>query len=304
MTSHTPFDQTHSVDTSSISIERREGHFEGQFGDELYFQSWMPAVPKSQTAPTLIISHGIGEHSDCYARLAQSMVHRGWSVFGWDLRGHGRSSGKRGFIKNFSDYTDDLSHFVDFLTRNKRVPGELAVLGHSMGALITLKYALDQGKNLKAAAVVLSSPLLGIAVPIPALKEAASKLLMKFAPGLTLFNEIKYKQLTHDPEILKTYPVDTLRHEKICSALYQGMLSTIQNVSGRGAELKTPCLVQAAGHDLIVSLAATEKFFPTLGSVHKKMIVYKDDFHEIYNELDREMVYSDLHDFLKTEFPI
>lgn len=298
-------------------VDRHEGHFSGKYGDELYFQTWNPktviaeksativptVVPAIPPTKSVVITHGIGEHSECYNELACDFVRNGWQVFAWDLRGHGRSSGKRGFLKSFHDYTYDLERFIDFLLQSQKLTTPFAILGHSMGGLITLKYALDQGARLTSRAVVLSSPLLGIAVPVPAVKELASKFLLKVAPGLTLSNEIQYEQLTHDLEILKSYDHDSLRHEKICSALYDGMLSTITNVSSRGRELQKPLLIQAAGHDMVVSLPAIDRFFKTVGAPIKKMIVYKDDFHEIYNELDRKTVYSDLQVFLKSEFP-
>ena len=291
---------------NASGVERHEGHFIGKYDDELYFQTWSAHPPSSLdtvAAPkAVIITHGIGEHSDCYGELAQDFAKNGWQVFAWDLRGHGRSSGKRGFLKAFRDYTDDLSLFINYLLRSQKLTCPFAVLGHSMGGLITLKYALDQGSGLLSRAVVLSSPLLGIAVPVPTLKEVASKFLLKVAPGLTLFNEINYEQLTHDTDILKSYAQDSLRHEKICSALYDGMLTTIAEVSRRGGEMTVPLLVQAAGHDMIVSLPQTKKFFATVGSAQKKLIVYKDDFHEIYNELNRKVLYSDLQAFLNTEF--
>ncbi len=294
---------TRSTIGQTENMERHEGHFYGKYNDELYFQTWSPNRASASSMPkAVIITHGIGEHSECYGELAQDFVQHGWQVFAWDLRGHGRSSGKRGYLKSFRDYTDDLGLFIEHLLHSQKLTSSFAVLGHSMGGLITLKYALDRGTELLARAVVLSSPLLGIAVPVPTVKELASKFLLRVAPGLTLFNEINYEQLTHDTEILKNYARDSLRHEKICSALYDGMLSTIANVSARGSEMKKPLLVQAAGHDMIVSLSQTEKFYETVASLQKKMIVYKEDFHEIYNELNRKLVYSDLQAFLNTEF--
>ncbi|MES2965697.1 MAG: alpha/beta fold hydrolase, partial [Bdellovibrionota bacterium] len=75
-----------------MPIERREGHFKSNaesFAEdvELFFQSW--TTPESRG--TLVVTHGISEHSEAYAKTADDLCKLGWNVIAWDLRGHGRS---------------------------------------------------------------------------------------------------------------------------------------------------------------------------------------------------------------------
>jgi len=112
-------------------IERLEGTFWGYQDVELYYQLWKSipigvetsttvekTVEKTadKTVPnngTLIVTHGAAEHSDCYQRFAEEMAPKGWTVFVWDLRGHGRSEGKRGYVNRFQDFSNDLDAKVD-----------------------------------------------------------------------------------------------------------------------------------------------------------------------------------------------
>ena len=72
-------------------LDRREGHFKG-FGDcDLYYQSWTLG---ENTNATFVITHGIGEHSESYHHTATALAKKGYAVYGWDLRGHGRSESK------------------------------------------------------------------------------------------------------------------------------------------------------------------------------------------------------------------
>ena len=67
--------------------------FAGQDGLELYYQRWRPeGTPKA----VLPIVHGYGEHSGRYANIVDWFVPRGYSVYAFDLRGHGQSPGQRG----------------------------------------------------------------------------------------------------------------------------------------------------------------------------------------------------------------
>jgi alpha-beta hydrolase superfamily lysophospholipase len=291
-----------------MEIQRSEGHFLSR-QTELFYQCWMPtsksAAPGQPAHATLVLTHGMGEHSESYVNSADSLARLGWTIWAWDLPGHGRSEGKRGHVDHFTDYSNDLSQFLLHLQKNSQLNQPFALLGHSMGGLITLKYLLDETRNgasddPKPKACVLSSPLLDVALKVPAAKEFASKVLFHVWPSLTLGNEIQYSDLTRDPDWLKTYEKDPLRHDKISPALYEGMTETMKDVGEHADQIKLPVGVFAAGHDKIVSLAATRRMFEKLGSAQKELIVYQESYHEIFNDLDRESVFRDLNAFLNS----
>ncbi len=281
------------------TIARAEGHFLSR-QTELFYQSWTPSRP---SRATLVLTHGIGEHSEAYVKSADSLARLGYTIFAWDLRGHGKSAGKRGHVDHFSDFTSDLSQFLLHLEKNGFLKNPFALVGHSMGGLITLKYLVDEGSqgasdDPKPHACVLSSPLLQVAMKVPAVKEFASKVLKELWPSLTLSNEINYADLTRDPEWLKTYERDSLRHDKISPALWEGMLGAMAEVNANADKIKLPICVLVAGQDKIVSAEATKQMFENIGSPLKKLVVYEDAYHEIFNDLDRETVFKDLSTFL------
>lgn len=55
-----------------------------------------------------VIVHGYAEHIGRYREVAHVLTDAGLTVVGFDLRGHGRSSGGRGVIRSFTDYLDNL----------------------------------------------------------------------------------------------------------------------------------------------------------------------------------------------------
>jgi alpha-beta hydrolase superfamily lysophospholipase len=272
-------------------MKRTEGYFKGFQDQELFYQAWLHPKPVG----TLVVTHGMGEHSECYSRLAEGVSAAKWDVYAWDLRGHGRSDGQRGVIGDFKEFTEDLVNFLKVL---KSTPHPKVLLGHSMGGLINLRMLLDH-PEVDIDLVTLSSPLLGIAVKVPEIKKRAANLLAKYLPSFTLHNEIKYTDLTRDKKVVEEYNRDQLRHDRTSANLYLQLISAMEYVLAHAKEIQKPILVQQAGDDRIVDRQASQLLYQSLGSEDKTWMVYEGFRHEIFNELDRDRVFSDLVNWLE-----
>ena len=173
---------------------RREGQLAGHDQMQLFFQVWQN--PKAEG--TIIICHGQGEHSESYNRLIENFKNDRWSFYAMDLRGHGRSDGKRGYAGDFEDYCKDYHLFIEKIVNETRSSmGPIVLLGHSLGGLVQLKTLIDH-PDMKVTAQVCSSPLLGVAVPVPDWKNRAADVLNQWLPKMTLWNEITNDMLTRD----------------------------------------------------------------------------------------------------------
>ncbi|HMN68102.1 MAG TPA: alpha/beta hydrolase [Bdellovibrionales bacterium] len=273
--------------------QRFEGHFTGSDQTELFFQTWAP----DKVRGVMIITHGLAEHSECYNHVAKMLSDDGWQIFAWDLRGHGRSEGKRGYVRDISYFVDDLS--VLHREVRRQFPSEnLIFLGHSLGGLITLRFL--ETHPVEHSAVVLSSPCVGLSVAVPKFKQALAHVALKWMPTLTMHNELKYEDLSRDEEKLKGYRTDTLRQDKISPGLFLSMVDAFGPVLEDAGKIQTPVLMQLAGEDRIVSTAASRVLFERLPNKKSQAIVYPDSYHEVYNDLDREQVFADLKKFTHT----
>ena len=67
-----------------------EGKFPGRNNLNLYYQSW---VPDRTPIAVLVVVHGLAEHSGRYSNLVNYFVPRGYAIYTFDLRGHGKSEG-------------------------------------------------------------------------------------------------------------------------------------------------------------------------------------------------------------------
>src|SRR5881227_2275657 len=106
-------------------------------GVTLFRRSIIPTDPKA----TLGIIHGYGDHSGRFLHFMRWMAERGVACHGFDLRGQGKSTGRHGFVRQWTDYLNDLRAFL-FLDEMQRQPR--FILGHSHGGLILAAVAVTQ----------------------------------------------------------------------------------------------------------------------------------------------------------------
>ncbi|MBX2987468.1 MAG: lysophospholipase [Bdellovibrionaceae bacterium] len=276
---------------------RHEGFFEGHDGLTLFFQIWESA----QARGTVLITHGQGEHSECYHRVVEHFKNDGWNFWGWDMRGHGRSEGKRGYAAEFEDYVRDYRVFLRQALNDPRVKqGPVVLLSHSMGALVQLK-ALIENPGLPVVAQVCSAPFLGLALPVPKWKVNAAHLMNNVYPQITMWNEIRNGDLTRDPDVIREFEQDVLRHDRISPGVFLGFEPAWDLVRSGASAIQTPTLFQLPEKDPVVDTRFGLSVFENLGSKEKVLKVYGDGArHEMYNDTHREAVLHDLKTFLNS----
>lgn len=203
----------------------------------------------------VLLVHGLGEHLGRYEATGAALAARGIRVQGCDLRGHGRSGGRRGHVERWSDYHLDLAAVAP--------EPPFAVLAHSMGGLIALDWtrALLAGGAPAAAprALALTSPLLGVAVPLPGWKRALAGLLARLAPRLPLDNEIRLPDLCTDAEEVERFRRDPLREGRSTPRWYAEMQAARARALQALPGLRLPIQWHLAGDERIVDAAAIER---------------------------------------------
>ena len=175
--------------------------------------------PEGEPKGLLLIAHGLGEHRGRYEHVAARFTPLGLRVAIADHRGHGKSGGPRADTRNVDDYTTDLESLRK-LTLVEGSPTYL--LGHSMGGLVALDYALDHQADLKA--LMLSGALVLPGDDQPPWLVAIAKVLGKVVPTLGTL-ALDPKSVSKDPKVVAAYEADPLNnHSKIKAGMGAALL--------------------------------------------------------------------------------
>jgi alpha-beta hydrolase superfamily lysophospholipase len=272
-------------------LEYVEGRLTGVRDVELFWQAWLP--PERPTG-VLLLCHGLGEHSGRYGHVVDALVPAGWAVYGLDLRGHGRSGGKRSHLVDYADWLADFDAFrLLAAARHDGLP--VFLLGHSMGGQIALAYALDHQDDLRG--VVLSAPALANS-SVPAAVVPVLMQLARFAPTLRPAG-IDASKISKDPAVYAAYQADPLvHHGHPTLGLSSALFRQFSVLPARSRELRLPLLLQYGELDAITDLSGFRALEEACESPDFTVQRYPGLWHEIYNEPERDGPLSDLREWL------
>ncbi len=261
-------------------------------GLELFTRNWKVADPKA----IIVLTHGYNEHSGRYDHVGAAFNTAGYSLYAYDVRGHGRSGGQRGHTPSFTHLLDDLE-IVLTDARQDAAPKDMAgkkvfIYGHSMGGNITLNYALRRPTGISG--VMVTGPWLKLAFEPPALQLTIAKLIGKVAPGFSQKSGVNLPGLSRDEAVQAAYSADPLNHGLISIQLVLEITNNGLEALAQAPTLKMPVLLMHGGADPITSAKATEAFYQAAGSADKTFKTYPDFRHEIHNELGKEQVFADI----------
>jgi alpha-beta hydrolase superfamily lysophospholipase len=265
---------------------------------KIFYRLYQNKNPR--TGRFLFITHGIGEQSDRFAHFPHYIGTAVDAIGLIDLPGHGKSSGTRGHVENFDDFTRPLIAAFNFLKAQVPFCREHHWMGASMGGLITLRTMINH-RNLPLASVIVSEPQLGIAVQIPWIKEFFGVLLEPIIGRIPLKNEIDLATLSHDVSVQKTYAENKLNHPYASPRLYVNMKKEMAGLLKYSEKFPYNLLMLVPLADKIVDWKKSFEFFNRLEMVagrKKEMTTFPNFFHEIFNEIGKERPFTALENWL------
>lgn len=276
--------------------------------------------PNKEIKAIVEIAHGMNEHKERYIDFMKFLAKNGYASFIHDHRGHGKS------IKNINDlgyfYEDNASYVVEDLhqineyLKNKFKDKKIILFGHSMGSMIVRKYISKYAHTIDGL-IVCGSPS----------KNNASKLGLKVVKLLKSIKGERYRSefvkklmfggfdkkgsepnswVCHNKEILKLYNEDEL-----CKYTYT--LNGYENIIKLMIDIYNPKIYNRNNLDLPIyfiagnddSVIKSKKDFNEAINFLKKIgyhnidnTLYDDMSHEILNEVNNNLVYDDILNWL------
>jgi len=227
----------------------------GADGTPLHLRHW---ATSGKPWATVLLVHGIGEHSGRYERTGRLMAEAGIDVHAFDIRGHGLSGGRRVYVRVWDDYLDDLAVRVAAV-REPGVP--LVLFGHSMGALIALTYACSD----RPAPDLLVLSAVPLDARVPGWQRALAPILSRLAPTAILANPITGEQLSRDPAVGKAYFADPLVQPRSTTRLGAELLKAMKRGREGLDRLRIPALVIHGGGDTLVPTRVSEPLAAVAG---------------------------------------
>lgn len=279
----------------TVSCQSRAVEVRSTDGLRLHAIYWPHPAPRG----LVVIGHGFGEHGGCYRHVAEALwQHADVAVLAPDLRGHGRSPGRRGVVGSYDELTADLASALDWAAAER--PELLRYLmGHSNGGQVALRVALARVDGQGPDGLILSNPSLRLSYPVPRHKVLLGRILLRFAPGVTLPAPIEPDKLSRDPAMVPFYTDDPLRHGRMSPPLYFGMVEGGERLLERLGAVTLPLLMIVGGNDPVVDPDTCRLAYDRIGSTDKTLLLYPQMLHEPLNELGREGVIADLIAWLR-----
>jgi len=273
-------------------MKHREGTFLGVRNTKIFFQTWLP---EDDTSGVVLIAHGLGEHCGRYLNVVNHLVPLGYTVYGFDHIGHGKSEGAREFVKTFEDYTETLNIYLQKV-KTEHPDKPVFLIGHSMGGLISCYYLLDRADDFQGA--VISGPAITVPDNITQGTIVTAKLFSKLIPKLGML-QLDANDISKDPEVVQVYLDDPLVFNgKTPVRLMAEMLKAMIRVNQEMEKISLPLLLFHGGEDRLAPPIGSKNLFQRAGSVDKTLKVYEGLYHEVFNEPEREQVLSDLAGWL------
>ena len=274
------------------------GTFAGAGGLELYYQAWLPR--NRQQRAVLVNLHGLGDHSGLYPTIANHFPPHGIAVYAFDMRGNGRSPGQRAYVGSWKEYRGDLHAFLARVREWE--PGlPVFVLGHSLGGLVVLDYALHYPAGLSG--VITAAPPLG-RLGVPPILMALGRIMSRVWPRFSLEVGMDLSGLARDPAVVETVLTDPLFHRRGTARLSTEVTAAIERVQNQAASFSVPLLILHGSADRMVPPDGSRRFFSKVCCPDREFREYPDAYHGLFADIGYQEVLTDLEHWLEDRIPI
>ncbi len=298
-------------------------------GAQLQVNRWIPD-DEENIKGVIQLNHGLSEHSMRYDRLGSVFAENGFVFNAHDMRGHGKTAeisinngngifGKLADKKGSKKVVEDLNELITGL--KSEYPGKkVFLLGHSFGSFVSQGYIEKYSEQIDGCI------LCGTAGPRPLLigfakiltsvirvfcgNNAVVSLLPKIAFGA-------YNSHIENPKTVKDWlsrnelnvqmnSMDEWCNIDLTSSFYDDMMSLLKTIH-------KPSNMKKISKDLPINLIYGSedpvgdwgKTVKKLYEVYKKngiknlqIKAYENDRHEIFNEVDQDVVENDVISWL------
>lgn len=267
-----------------------EERIESTGGLKISFRFWNAS---GRPGGIVVIVPGFNSHSGYYGWVAEQLVGHDLSVYALDLRGRGKSDGERFYVDKFADYVSDVATLVALV--QAREPGlPIFLLGHSAGGVVSCLYALEHQSELSG--FICES--FAYRLPAPDFALAVIKGLSHIAPHAHVLR-LKNEDFSRDPAVVQAMDADPLiAHETQPTQTLAEMVRADDRLTKEFPLLSLPLLILHGTGDKAAKASGSQFFYDTAGSTDKTLKLYDGHFHDLLNDVGKEVVIADIESWI------
>ena len=204
---------------------------------------------------------------------------------------------------HFTDYLDDLDAAIAKATSlaadgSTKIDASRKILAaHSNGGLIALRALTDPTRAPSIVAAIITSPFLGLRMPVPGVKKLLARIASKIVPALSLPNEIKTEDLTSDTAIQAAHAADKLINSVATARWFTEAMAAQKYVAAHIARIAVPTLWLLGGADPIANTEISAPLARSLGA-RAEVHVLDNWRHEVLNEVQRSRAFKLIGEYL------
>jgi acylglycerol lipase len=270
-------------------------NLEGAGGLKIHVRTWSPDSP---TRGVVIIVPGFNSHSGYYTWVAEQLLRSNLSVYAVDLRGRGESDGERFYVEKFADYVSDVELCVA-LAKFQHPDLPLFLLGHSAGGVVACMYTLERGSDL--AGLICES--FAHQVPAPDLALAILKGLSYIAPHAHVL-KLKNEDFSRDAQVVASMNADPLiADETQPTQTVAEMVRADERLKNEFGRIQLPVLILHGTEDKATKPSGSQLFHERAGSTDKTLKLYDGHYHDLLNDVGKELVMADIQAWLEAHLP-
>lgn len=250
---------------------------------------------KTEAAPKAIVvlAHGFNSHSGYFQWTAEQLNADGYEAYGIDFPGRGKSDGERYYIADYNQFVKELDKLVNIAQAAH--PGlPTFLLGHSAGGVLSSIYTLDHQDKLSG--FICES--FAFQVPAPDFALAALKGLSHIFPHAHVL-KLKNEDFSRNKAAVDFMNNDPLiAHEVQPTKTVQQLVLADERLKVEIPTVKLPLLILHGTEDKATKPAGSQYFYDHAASADKTLKLYEGHYHDLLNDVDKEIVIKDILDWL------
>jgi len=295
-----------------MEVVYQEEFIRNSRGLQLFTCRWLPS--SSSPKALVFLCHGYGMECSEFMKVVGSRLGgAGYAVYGMDYEGHGKSEGRRCYIKRFGNLVADCERFFKSIcVKEEYVNKSRFLYGESMGgAVALLLHKRDPtfwdgavlaapmckiSKEMKPSPIVVNI-LTQVEDIIPAWKIVPTKDIVDTAFKDPVKREVLFGVLSG------CFPILQIRHNKL---IYKDkprlktaleLLRTSMDLEDSLSKVNLPFLVLHGEADLVTDPEVSRALYDRASSVDKTITLYPGMWHGLTSgepDTNVEKVFSDV----------